>query len=367
VFKPANCGQTSKDGDVLAMHYTGTLTDGTKFDSSVGKKPFQFTLGAGRVIKGWDQGLTGMCVGEKRELVIPPSLGYGSRGAGGVIPPDATLYFDVELVDINPGQAKPTNPPRRTRPRPSQASPKPELKIATTFKPQQCQQRSANGDKLGMHYTGTLTDGTKFDSSRDRNEVFEFTLGAKQVITGWDLGLVNMCIGEKRQLTIPPGLGYGARGAGGVIPPGATLNFDVELITINGQGATAPTPQAPAPAPAPATQQANSDQLQNIYRGGPTRCRQKSRAGDKLAMHYTGTLADGTQFDSSRDRGTPFTFTLGQGQVIAGWDQGLVGMCPGEQRQLIIPPRLAYGDRGAGGVIQPGATLYFDVELVKIN
>jgi FKBP-type peptidyl-prolyl cis-trans isomerase FkpA len=93
-------GDEAKKGDTVEVHYTGWLTDGTKFDSSVGKKPFGFKLGAGKVIKGWDEGVAGMKVGGKRKLTIPPELGYGARGAGGVIPPNAVLVFEVELLKI---------------------------------------------------------------------------------------------------------------------------------------------------------------------------------------------------------------------------------------------------------------------------
>ena len=94
-------GEVSKTGDTLSVHYTGTLEDGTKFDSSVDRgQPFSFTLGENRVIQGWEQGMLNMKVGEKRKLTIPSSLGYGSAGTGGVIPPNATLIFDVELLEI---------------------------------------------------------------------------------------------------------------------------------------------------------------------------------------------------------------------------------------------------------------------------
>lgn len=94
-------GREAKAGDTVRVHYTGTLADGQKFDSSVDRgQPFSFALGAGQVIAGWDQGLLGMKVGEKRRLTIPSALGYGSRGAGEVIPPDATLIFEVEMLKI---------------------------------------------------------------------------------------------------------------------------------------------------------------------------------------------------------------------------------------------------------------------------
>ena len=104
-------------------------------------------------------------------------------------------------------------------------------------------------------------------------------------------------------------------------------------------------------------------QYQELALGnGPT-----AQAGDTVAVHYTGWLTDGTKFDSSYDRGAPFEFTLGRGGVIKGWDEGVAGMQPGGKRKLIIPAALAYGDRGTGSIIPPGAILVFDVELVEIK
>lgn len=95
-------GKEAVAGDTITVNYLGTLVDGTKFDSSYDRnQPFKFTLGAGQVIAGWDQGFTGMKVGGKRKLTIPPELGYGSRGAGSSIPPDSTLIFEVELLDVS--------------------------------------------------------------------------------------------------------------------------------------------------------------------------------------------------------------------------------------------------------------------------
>ena len=130
------------------------------------------------------------------------------------------------------------------------------------------------------------------------------------------------------------------------------------------QPAAAPA-AAPGAAPAAAPADPGNGQLQitDVTVGTGA----EAVDGKKVSVQYTGTLLDGTKFDSTKDRGTPFTFVLGSGMVIAGWDQGVKGMKEGGTRKLVIPPNLAYGNRAVGGVIPPNSTLVFDIELVKVE
>ena len=212
------------------------------------------------------------------------------------------------------------------------------------------------GDKVKVHYTGTLEDGTKFDSSRDRNQPFEFTLGGG-VIQGWNEGVATMKEGGKRKLIIPSNLGYGERGAGKVIPPGATLHFDIELIEVTEKFVDTDFLL-------PGKEEVTTSGLRMIiHKEGNGEI---PLPGQSVFVHYTGLLEDGSQFDSSHDRGQPFSFPLGQGRVIKGWDEALALMSKGEKRTLIIPPELGYGKRGQRK-IPPNATLIFEVELIDIK
>nr|WP_315481900.1 FKBP-type peptidyl-prolyl cis-trans isomerase [uncultured Undibacterium sp.] len=212
-------------GKTVSVHYTGWLRDpqaenqrGKAFDSSVGRAPFNFNLGEGRVIRGWEQGVPGMKVGGKRTLIIPSTLAYGSRGAGkGVIPPDADLIFDIELLDVikMPEVEKIDN------------------KLGKG-------DEAKSGNTVTVHYTGWLRNpkakgqkGKQFDSSVKR-EPFSFTINGGEVIRGWDLGVQGMKIGGKRTLIIPAALAYGAREVGnGLIPANSDLIFEVRLLKVS--------------------------------------------------------------------------------------------------------------------------------------
>jgi peptidylprolyl isomerase len=215
------------------------------------------------------------------------------------------------------------------------------------------------GEIVAVHYTGKLQDGTEFDSSYSRGEPIRFALGQGRVIPGWEEGIAMMNQGGQATLIIPPDLAYGEAGAGGVIPPNATLTFDVELVEVSAGSPAAPTT-------VDESQYTVTEQglkyVDLVAGDGP-----EVRNGQLVVVQYTGWLEDGAKFDSSIDGGEPFTFNLGMGQVIPGWDLGLRGMKVGATRQLVIPPQLAYGESGAGGVIPPNATLIFEVELLEVQ
>lgn len=165
-------------------------------------------------------------------------------------------------------------------------------------------------------------------------------------------------------------------------PPAPSTSETTTAVTVDTTAAAPPsTPAASETPSAPGTPSASgvpgwsekpagppvktkSGLTYQVYKKGTGA---EAKAGSTVSVHYTGYLTDGKKFDSSVDRGTPFDFGLGQGQVIAGWDEGVAGMKIGEKRKLTIPAELGYGDRGAGADIPPGATLVFDVELLGVK
>jgi len=217
----------------------------------------------------------------------------------------------------------------------------------------------AAGDFLIMEYVGvSYSTGLQFDSSWDRGEPFAFELGTGKVISGWDEGIVGMSPGGRRLLIIPPGLAYGENGSGsGSIGPNETLIFIVDLLASVPAELEKPDVLSPL---APATSLGILDIAEGTGR--------EVIEGDVVYVHYVGrSQSTDTQFDASWDRGrTEFIgLIIGQGQVIEGWDIGLIGMKVGGRRELVVPPDLAYGKDGAGnGLIVPNETLIFVVDLL---
>ncbi len=217
---PGN-GLELTSGDYFSAHYRGWLyVDGQKgdeFDNSHARgEPLTVRLGRGQVIAGWDQGLVGMRVGGKRALIVPAELAFGARGSG-KIPPHSPLMFEVELLDIPSVTYEVLTPA--------------EGPVA------------AEGDQIEIHFTAWVVEngrkGRQFDSTRDRDQTFQFTLGVGHVLPGLDLGVTGMRVGEVRMVTVPSVLAYGSQGRqqGGreVVPPAAVLLFEVELMRVLGK------------------------------------------------------------------------------------------------------------------------------------
>ena len=204
-------GATPAADDWVTVEFTATLQDGqvigaTREQGLASRIPLAEIA---KELPGWSEGVSTMKVGGTRRLVIPPQLAYGSQGAGGVIPPDATLIFEVDLINTQPAPKVDIT----------------DIVVGTGAE-------AVPGKSVSVNYTGTLTNGVVFDSSFQRNEPITLTLGAGQVIPGWEQGLQGMKVGGTRVLTIPSDLAYGPQGAGSTIPPNATLVFQIELVNV---------------------------------------------------------------------------------------------------------------------------------------
>jgi len=222
-------GASPQPGDIVEVHYTGRFTDGNIFDSSYDREnPLRFKTGVGQVIPGWDEAILLLKVGDKAKLIIPSELAYGEAGVGQDIPPNSTLYFEVELLDVQqPDNTPPTAVSAEDYTVTDSGLKYYDIKVGEGDSPRR-------GEMPLVHYVGWLEDGTKIDSSRDRGTPLHFTLGMEQVIPGWEEGILTMNVGGKRQLVIPSELAFGEEGAGnGMIPPNATLIYEVELLGIS--------------------------------------------------------------------------------------------------------------------------------------
>jgi peptidylprolyl isomerase len=347
----AGTGAAPLAGNLVTMHYIASLPDGTElFSTYTQNQPATVVWGRGSLLPGWEEGVGLMKVGGKAKLVLPPELAFGAEG-NGMIPPNTQLVMEIELLAI------------KEAPAPSTVS---ADNLKTTASGLQYADLTVGDGTEAISKTTVTTSFTvwvkgetenQFIASSEDNQPITFVLGRMDMVfPGWDEGVTGMKVGGTRYLLIPPELALGVQG-GGEIPPNATLIMEVTLTDVV-------EPRLPTKVDEKDyVTTASGLKYYDIQVGTgitPT-------VGQTVVVHYTGWLEDGTQFDSSLDRGTPFNFALGTGAVIPGWDEGIANMKVGGKRLLVIPAELGYGASGSGSTIPPNATLIFEVELLEIQ
>jgi FKBP-type peptidyl-prolyl cis-trans isomerase FkpA len=240
-------------GMYVRLQFVISLIDGTPlFNSYEREKPLEFKYGKKFDTPGVDEAIGTMSKGTKALVIVPSAMAFGDQGQGNLVPPYSTLVYNVEILDvISKEQYEKEQADLKLKKEQELETAKKEEKIkmdeylkTNTIKEKPTESgliyvekikgkgaRAEAGKTVKVHYTGRLLDGTKFDSSVDRNEPFEFVLGQGQVIKGWDEGIALMNVGGKATLIIPSSLGYGSQDMG-AIPPFSTLVFDVELLDV---------------------------------------------------------------------------------------------------------------------------------------
>jgi len=345
-------GPNPQDGDIVNMNFIAALPDGTEFGNSYTQGgPIEVIVGRNQLLPGWEEGVKLMTVGSTARMVLPPDLAFGPEGYSGVVPPDSQIILVVEIMSIE----KP--------PVPQQVS---DNQLSATESGLKFYDISVgDGDAaldgllVSTHFSIWVKEGSefKFISASEGEFPFSFEIGlGDMVFPGWEEGTTNMKVGGKRYLEIPPELGLGESG-GGDIPPNAILVMEIELTEVK-----EPVKMTEIDPGEYTTTETGLQYFDLVEGEGAT-----PETGQMVVVHYTGWLEDGTKFDSSLDRGEPFTFALDFGMVIDGWVEGVSTMKVGGVRQLVIPSELGYGDAGAPPTIPPGATLIFEVELLNIE
>ena len=340
----------AKDGDVVSVYYVGVLSaDGTQFDTNYGSgQPLTFTVGAGGVIDGWDQGLVGAREGDQIQLDVPADLAYGDQPpANSNIPAGAALTFVIDVVDVTavPTVTPPSEPPG-------------ELETTVIEHGPSDGHKADEGDVVSIRYVGVLQDGgTQFDSNYAAATPTNVTVGAASNIAGWNEGLLGVRTGDQIQLDIPADLAYGTAGSQQPpVPADAPVSYIIEVEDV------LDVPDITLP-------DGRVDEVtKTVITEGPGDGR-VAQQFDTVTAYFTAELsADGTQIGSNFGTGSPAPLVLGQESFLPGIDEQLEGLQAGDVVQIDVPAKDALGDTGSSdGAIPPDADLSFLFQVEDVT
>ncbi|KAJ0034296.1 hypothetical protein Pint_25548 [Pistacia integerrima] len=337
LLKEGEGWETPGSSDEVEVHYTGTLLDGTQFDSSRDRgTPFKFKLGQGQVIKGWDEGIKTMKKGENAIFTIPPQLAYGESGSPPTIPPNATLQFDVELL--------------------SWTSVKDICKDGGIFKKILVEGEKweipKDLDEVLVKYEARLEDGTLFSKS----DGVEFTVEEGYFCPALAKAVKTMKKGEKVLLTVKPKYGFGetgrpAIGDEGAVPPNAALQINLELVSWKTVSDITKDKKV----------------LKKILKEGEGY--ERPNDGAVVQVKLIGKLYDGTIFvKKGHDEEQPYEFKIDEEQVVDGLDRAVKGMKKGEVALITVQPEYGFGASDSQqelAIVPANSTLYYEVEMVS--
>ena len=384
----------ARQGDWVSLNMVYQYKDSTLFDSKVAMgSPVRFQLPPSDYKGDIYEGISMLSAGDSAEFLVNVDSLFKKTFRQPQRPPfikdsTAMIHFKIQMLSIDSPQSlikkEEDALAKYLKDNNITAAPQPSglIYVETV---------AGKGAKIDtgywvkLNFSVSLIDGKQLFSTAERGEPREFEVGKRMDTPGFEEGVSKMLKGGKSTFIVPSKLAFGESGRGSLIPPYSTVIYQVEMVDVTSKAdhvkqeaekKKAETMKAETNKKEEATLRAKyladkkitAKPLPSglIYVEKVKGTGAKAVAGKKVKVHYTGTLLNGTKFDSSRDRNEPFEFTLGQGQVIKGWDEGIALMNVGGKATLVIPSAIAYGERDMGQ-IPPYSTLVFDVELLDVK